>query len=462
MLIDALTRALRESEALSAVYSKLDAGSDAALGIASSARAFAVAARFADTPQPMLVVVPGEDAASNFARSLASYVGDETVLHFPARSDYPFAPKCPDAREVARRTAAGWALQRGEEKIVVASGAALIRALPPHEERVFAPVIFNRDTEPVDAATGEVLTFEEVERALVSRGFENTGDAIEGPGTFCVRGGVIDVFPGDTGFPVRLDFFGDEIDEIRRIVPSTGQTITSLDEARVFPVREYSLSGAALYKASKAAAKKAETDPVWREIFEWIDSGNDHDGVDAALPLMYDNLEILADYASSTVLTVLDEPRSIIDDALRAFDDALSRAAGSHIPVDELYLPAPKLDFGSNQRFTLASIMRVGGVLDAELPVKRTEVAGDSEKLLVRLRTLVEQHYTVVFSVPNFRAREDMKLFCVDNSLPCMKFSTRLPTKMTTPSPSTRSRLRRPNARNRLATTPGGIAMFVP
>lgn len=418
MLIDALTRALRESEALSAVYSKLDAGSDAALGIASSARAFAVAARFADTPQPMLVVVPGEDAASNFARSLASYVGDETVLHFPARSDYPFAPKRPDAREVARRTAAGWALQRGEEKIVVASGAALIRALPPHEERVFAPVIFNHDTEPVDAATGEVLTFEEVERALVSRGFENTGDAIEGPGTFCVRGGVIDVFPGDTGFPVRLDFFGDEIDEIRRIVPSTGQTITSLDEARVFPVREYRLSGAALYKASKAAAKKAETDPVWREIFEWIDSGNDHDGVDAALPLMYDNLEILADYASSTVLTVLDEPRSIIDDALRAFDDASSRAAGSHIPVDALYLPAPKLDFGSNQRFTLASIMRVGGVLDAELPVKRTEVAGDSEKLLARLRTLVEQHYTVVFSVPNFRAREDMKLFCVDNSLP--------------------------------------------
>ena len=58
-------------------------------------------------------------------------------------------------------------------------------------------------------------------------------------------------------------------------------------------------------------------------------------------------------------------------------------------------------------------------MLDAQLPVKRTEVAGDSGKLLARLRTLVERHYTVVFSVPNFRAREDMtKLFCVDNSLP--------------------------------------------
>ena len=418
MLIDALTRALRESGALSAVYDKLDAGEDAALGIASSARAFAVAARFADTAQPMLVIMPGEESAANFARSLAAYVGDDAVRHFPARSDYPFAPKSPDAREVARRTAAGWALQRGEEKIVVASGAALVRALPPHAERVFAPIVARREQEPVDATTGELLSFDGMERALVARGFQNTGDAIEGPGTFCVRGGVIDVFPGDTGYPVRLDFFGDEIDDIRRIVPSTGQTIASLSAVDIFPVREYRLAAAPLRKATKAAAKRAETDPVWREIFEWLNSENDHDGIDAALPLMHERLETLADYASEGVLTVLNEPRSIVDDALRAYDDAAARADGSHVPVEGLYIPAAKLDFGNTQRFTLASIMRVGGLMDAELPVKRTEVAGDSDKLLGRLRTLVEQHYTVVFSVPNFRAREDMKLFLVDNSLP--------------------------------------------
>ncbi len=418
MLIDALTRAVRESGALSAVYDKLDAGEDAALGVASSARAFVVAARFADTAQPMLVIVPGEESAANFARSLAAYVGDDVVRHFPARTDFPFAPKLPDAREVARRTAAGWALQQGEDKIVVASGAALVRALPPHDERAFAPVVVRRESEAVDATTGELLSFDEVERALVARGFQNTGDAIEGPGTFCVRGGVIDVFPGDTGFPVRLDFFGDDVDDIRRIVPSTGQTIASLDAVDIFPVREYRLAGAPLYKATKAAAKRAENDPVWREIFEWLNSGNDHDGIDAALPLMYENLETLADYAAGGVLTVLDEPRSLIDDAMRAYDDAASRANGSHVPVEGLYVPAAKLDFGSTQRLTLASIMRVGGLMDAELPVKRTEVAGDSDKLLGRLRSLIEQRYTVVFSVPNFRAREDMKLFLVDNSLP--------------------------------------------
>ena len=418
MLIDALAAALRESGALAPVYEKLDAGEDAALGVASSARAFMVAARFAERPQPMLVAVPGADAAEGFARTVASYLGDESVLHFPARSDYPFAPKRPDAAEVARRAAAAWSLQAGEPRVVVASGAAMVRALPPHAARVFAPLVASRGAEAVDASTGEVLSFEDVAPALVARGFDNTGDALEGPGTFCVRGGVVDVFPGDLPYPVRLDFFGDELDDIRRIVPSTGQTIASIPEARIFPVREYRLAGKALRRAQEAAAKRAATDPVWRELFERLQAGDDFEGADAAMPLMYASTEELADYAAEGALTVLDEPRSLIDDASRAYDDAEQRAVGSHIAMDGLYIPATSLSFGAAQRYTLTSIMRVGGMLDAELPVKRADVAGDADKLIARLRALVDQRYTVAFSVPGFRARQDMKLLLVDNALP--------------------------------------------
>ena len=62
MLIDSLTYALERSEALGAFWGKLDGGEDAALGVASSARPFMVAARFTHAPQPTLVVVAGEDA----------------------------------------------------------------------------------------------------------------------------------------------------------------------------------------------------------------------------------------------------------------------------------------------------------------------------------------------------------------------------------------------------------------
>ena len=76
--------------------------------------------------------------------------------------------------------------------------------------------------------------------ALESRGFSNTGE-LDGPGTFCTRGGTVDVYPGNLSFPVRLDFFGDELDEIRRIVPSTGQTISSLQNVEIYPVVEFYL-----------------------------------------------------------------------------------------------------------------------------------------------------------------------------------------------------------------------------
>lgn len=418
MLIDSLSRALDENGALETVYAKLDAGEDAALGVAASARPFMTAARFARNPQTTLVVLPGEEGAEAFARSLAAYVGEERVAHFPQRSDYPFAPKAPDARIVAQRACAAWALSSGEHVIVVASAASMVRMLAPHEARVYAPLLCAQGREVLDCATGEVLAFEDVASSLVARGFENTGDALEGPGSFCVCGGVIDVFPGDVPYPVRLDFFGDELDEIRRIVPSTGQTISSLSEARVFPVREYRLSGRGLRRAEGAVAKKAANDPVWREIFGYLQGGKDFEGADALLPLLYTKTETLGDYVCEDALVVLNEPRSLFDDASRAYEDAVERAHGSHIPVDGLYCPPAQLDFGSTQRYTMASIMRVGGMLDEELPVKRTDVAGDPDKLVARLRSLVDQRYTVVFSVSDFRARQDMKLFMVDHSLP--------------------------------------------
>ena len=417
MLIDALSNTLHTSGAVSAVTDKLDAGSDATLAVASSARPFITAARFAYAPQPTLVLVPGEEAAAAFARSVSSYLGEDKVLLFPARSDFPFAPKKPDARQVAQRSAAAWALQEGKPKMVVASGQSLIRCLPPANANVYAPLAFKAGCEAVDAATGEVLTFDGVEAALIARGYDNAGE-LDGPGTFCVRGGLIDVYPGNSVFPIRLDFFGDEIDEIRRIVPTTGQTITSLGSMEVYPVREYRFSSRGLRRVSDSIAARASTDPVWREMLEKAREGVDFDGADALLPFLYAKTDTLGDYAGPDVLTVLDEPRSIFDDASHAYDDACSRSKGSHIPVDGLYVPPTQLDFGKGPRFTLVSIMRVGGSVDAELPVKRADVSGDPEKLFGRLRGLVDQRYTVVFSASNFRVRQDIKLSFVDYSLP--------------------------------------------
>ena len=128
MLIDSLTFTLEKSGCLDAFWGKLDEGLDGTLGVASSARPFLVAARFAHRPQTTLVVVAGEEAAIAFARQVAAYLGDERVMRFPERSDYPWGGKPGDPAQAARRLEAVHALASGREAVVVASARALVRA----------------------------------------------------------------------------------------------------------------------------------------------------------------------------------------------------------------------------------------------------------------------------------------------------------------------------------------------
>lgn len=420
MLIESLTFTLEKSDCLDAFWGKLDAGEDATLGVASSARPFLAAARFVHRPQATLVVVAGEDAAAAFARQVAAYLGDERVMRFPERTDYPFNPRPSDPSQVARRMEAVHALVTGREVLLVASARALVRALPPVGADVSRPLSFSsgcelREMEGAEASG--IGAFEDVARALEERGYQNTGE-LDGPGTFATRGGTMDVFPGNLVYPVRLDFFGDELDEIRRIVPTTGQTIATLASVEVFPVVEYSATGAALARARKKIARPSETNSALRDLLEKLDGGLRFDGSDALLPYLYDEVSTLGDYVRSGACTTLVEPRSLFDDLSHAYDDVLGRAKGSGIGVKGLYVDPSDVSFGGGQRATYVSILRVGGQLDDEVPVKRVEVAGHPDKLYGRLRSLVEGGYTTVFSVPGFRARQDMKLALVDQGLP--------------------------------------------
>ena len=107
-------------------------------GVASSARPFMTAARFARTPQPTLAVVAGEEAAIDFARNVSAYVGEERVLRFFERTDFPFGDKPADARQVACRMEALHALADARDCIVVASARSLLRC-PASCGRGFLP-----------------------------------------------------------------------------------------------------------------------------------------------------------------------------------------------------------------------------------------------------------------------------------------------------------------------------------
>lgn len=417
MLIDMLSASLAKSGALDDAWAKLDSGQDATVGVASSARPFLVAARFAADPRATLVVAAGEEAADTFARTVGAFVGEERVLRLPDYEGNPFSlDALPQPRLHGRRLEALWSLQQGKPAVVVASARALLRRIAPAKEEVARPLALVAGSDLSEEPQRGIACFEDLEHCLVSMGYENSGK-LDGPGTFSVQGGAIDVFPGNLAYPVRLDFFGDELDEIRRFLPSTGQTISSLKQVDIFPVREFAQTDAALLRAKRAISKSAETNAAQRELLERLEDDS-HELPDLMAAYLLEKTAAVGDYLSADALTVLIEPRSLVDDALHAYDELSKRCVGTSIPVSDLYMGPNELDFGANPRATYVSIMRVGVQLDSELVVKRVDVAGDPEKLFGRLRSLAEMGFTVVFSVPHFRARQEMKLSLVDLGIP--------------------------------------------
>lgn len=417
MLIDMLSASLAKSGALDDAWAKLDSGQDATVGVASSARPFLVAARFAADPRATLVVAAGEEAADTFARTVGAFVGEERVLRLPDYEGNPFSLDAPpQPRLHGRRLEALWSLQQGKPAVVVASARALLRRIAPAKEEVARPLALVAGSDLSEEPQRGIACFEDLEHCLVSMGYENSGK-LDGPGTFSVQGGAIDVFPGNLAYPVRLDFFGDELDEIRRFLPSTGQTISSLKQVDIFPVREFAQTDAALLRAKRAISKSAETNAAQRDLLERLEDDS-HELPDLMAAYLLEKTAAVGDYLSADALTVLIEPRSLVDDALHAYDELSKRCVGTSIPVSDLYMGPNELDFGANPRATYVSIMHVGVQLDSELVVKRVDVAGDPEKLFGRLRSLAEMGFTVVFSVPHFRARQEMKLSLVDLGIP--------------------------------------------
>ncbi|QWT17684.1 transcription-repair coupling factor [Collinsella sp. zg1085] len=409
MLIHRIAAQLYTAEAPQVIEQALAEGSDATLAVSQSARTLIVAAQFARNPRPTLYVVSGEDTAARALRSLGAYVGFDYVVAFPERTDYPWSDKAPDDSQIAMRSSALGRLAQGEPCIMVASARALLRCVPPQESRYWQSVSFVLGTE---------TPFENVARQLVHMGYVNTGD-VEAPGTFRVQGDTVDVWPAQSSAPVRLEFFGDEIDRIRRMLPSTGQTIGDISSIELYPCRELALTDKAVASLRRALYQAAQTDTELAALLEIAEQGIAAPELDRFLPLMYEHVATPLEHLSKDTLIVLSEPRSLFDDCLRAYEELERRAAEAHVHnLHGLYVRPQELDFGAQQRLNLVSIIRAGGTVTAELKVEQVAIAGSSSRFISRVQEFVSKRYACLFAIPDRGARESMELSFTDELIP--------------------------------------------
>ncbi len=434
MLIHRIAAQLATSVEFRSVERVLALGDDATLAIGQSARPLLASAFFARQPRPTLVVVAGEEAADRMAAGMAAYLGRDVVERFPERRDLPWGEKTADQAVVGARCHALSRLAAGDSCVVVSSARALLRRVPPAGDKskladgsaYFSPATFR---------VGQALPFGDVPGELLFRGYVNAGSADQ-PGTFYVHGDAIDIFPAQATSPVRLEFFGDEIDDIRRVVASTGQTIGGQDKVTVYPCRELAVTPEAVKRCQRKLYRAAQEDDALASQLEMLAQGVDFPQMDRYLPDLYPAVGTPLDHVSRDTLIMLAEPRSLFDDATHAYDDMAPQAREAKIGPETLaglYIKPSQLDFG-RQRLTFVSLLRVGGAATAEMRTQPPDVAGGA-RLVRRLEGLVHGGMACVFAVPDSEARHSIELTLTDEHIPIEESLGNAPENAAPPTP---------------------------
>ncbi|MFZ5822744.1 MAG: transcription-repair coupling factor [Bacillota bacterium] len=200
-------------------------------GVSGSLKSALTAALRERTGRPTLVITATLQQAERFRDDLSTWLPEQDVVLFPPMEYFPFEVVAHSPEVVGQRLYVLERLARGEDPIVVAPANALYRSLTPHE--VFQDALLT-------LKPGTAIERDELVRRLVRQGYERV-DMVESKGHVAVRGEIVDLFPLAADYPLRVDFWGDEIEEIRRFDPATQRTLEKVEQTSIGPAREFIL-----------------------------------------------------------------------------------------------------------------------------------------------------------------------------------------------------------------------------
>ncbi len=249
--------------------------------------------------QPVLHIARDDKRMEAMRAALAFFAPDIPVMVFPGWDCLPYDRVSPNADVAAARMACLAALVHQMPKQFI-----LLTTLNAASQRVPARAVL-RDA-AFSARVDQRVDEKSLREFLVRMGFVQSPTVME-PGDYAIRGGIIDIFPpGDSG-PVRLDFFGDVLDGIRRFDPASQRTTQKLDLIELAPVSEVILDEAAItrfrqnYRIEFGAA--GADDP----LYEAVSAGRKHRGIEHWLPFFHERLETLFDYMPESTVTIDDQ-----------------------------------------------------------------------------------------------------------------------------------------------------------
>ena len=282
-------------------------------GLRGSAPAWAIARFARERRAPSLLVTPDDGSARRARAEIRFHLAqldeagaaDVPVALYPLWDSPPFKGYSPSASITRRRIAALHLMGRRAAAVVVAPAAGLLK-------RVLAPGVLGGATERL--AVGDEIDRDALVRRLALRGYLATDLASE-PGTFAVRGGILDVWGPSQPAPLRVEFWGDEVESIRAFDPWTQRSTGTQDAAAVLPAREEWLDDESLRTLPVALKRLCDArglPPRARiELARELTDGALLQELELYLPLLQPDLTAPAAHLAPGGLVIVDGPGAI-------------------------------------------------------------------------------------------------------------------------------------------------------
>jgi transcription-repair coupling factor (superfamily II helicase) len=259
--------------------------------VAVGGRAFALAGLFHDVGETMLVVMPGESEAEELVDDLRLFIDD--VVLAPAWETLPFEHVSPNITTMAHRAEARDRLGSDQPVLVVASVRSAIQRLA------------SSSVSPLRVSTGDEVDFQGIARSLAGIGYQRT-DRVEARGEFAVRGGIIDVFPAQSDHPVRLDFWGDQVEEIREFAVASQRSQDAKADLVAYPAREVRPDPGIVERARGLLREEPWAGSTWDRIV----AGQLFAGIESWLPWLTDERCLIDELPERAHMVVVEPARA--------------------------------------------------------------------------------------------------------------------------------------------------------
>ncbi|MEU8505674.1 transcription-repair coupling factor [Streptomyces brevispora] len=270
-----------------------------------AARPFAVAALARDAGRTVLAVTATGREAEDLAAALRTLLPPDTVAEFPSWETLPHERLSPRSDTVGRRLAVLRRLAHPRQDDPETGPVSVVVA--PVRSVLQPQVKGLGDLEPVALRIGQSADLGETVEALAAAAYSRV-ELVEKRGEFAVRGGILDVFPPTEEHPLRVEFWGDDVEEIRYFKIADQRSLEIAAHGLwAPPCRELLLTD----EVRGRAAVLAERHPELGELLNKIAEGIAVEGMESLAPVLVDDMELLIDVLPKGSMAVVCDPERV-------------------------------------------------------------------------------------------------------------------------------------------------------